>query len=41
MENSFDFVNNIKRKTNKLKIINKSNNKYLFVIRENIIIREK
>jgi hypothetical protein len=41
IENSFDFVNNIKRRTNKLKIINKNNNKYLFVIRENIIVRKK
>jgi hypothetical protein len=41
IENNFDFVDSIKRKTNKLKIINKNNNKYPFAIRENTIIRKK
>jgi hypothetical protein len=41
IESSFDFVNSIKRKTNKLKIINKNNNKCPFAIRENIIVKEK
>jgi hypothetical protein len=41
IKNGFDFVNNIKRRINKLKIINKSNNKYFFVIKENIIIKKK